>query len=71
MSVVDAFHSHLEQMENIRPETFQDQVSFSYAKMRNEWNVVKIDGGFDLETDPKRFYSLHCHLFPYFTFCPR
>lgn len=70
LTVVDAFHSHLEPMEFIRPETFQDQASFSYAKMKNEWNVVKIDG-FDLKTDPKRFYSLHCHLFPYFSYCPR
>ncbi|CAD7082055.1 unnamed protein product [Hermetia illucens] len=70
LTVVDNFHSHLEPMEFIRPETFHDQVSFSYARMKNEWNVVKIDG-FDMKTDPKRFYSLHCHLFPYFSFCPR
>ncbi|XP_055373299.1 fringe glycosyltransferase [Condylostylus longicornis] len=70
LTVVDNFHSHLEPMEFIRPETFHDQVSFSYARMKNEWNVVKIDG-FDQKTDPKRFYSLHCHLFPYFSFCPR
>ncbi|KAL1396384.1 hypothetical protein pipiens_010542, partial [Culex pipiens pipiens] len=61
LTVVDAFHSHLEPMEFIRPETFHDQVSFSYARMRNEWNVVKVDG-FDLKTDPKRIYSLHCYL---------
>lgn len=30
LTVVDAFHSHLEPMEFIRPETFQDQVTFSY-----------------------------------------
>lgn len=70
LTVVDNFHSHLEPMEFIRPETLQDQVSFSYALMKKEWNVVKIDG-FDTKTDPKRFYSLHCHLFPYFSFCPR
>uniref|UniRef100_A0A1B0CB62 Myosin class i heavy chain n=2 Tax=Lutzomyia longipalpis TaxID=7200 RepID=A0A1B0CB62_LUTLO len=70
LTVVDQFHSHLEPMEFLRPEMFHDQVSFSYARMKNEWNVVKIDG-FDTKTDPKRFYSLHCHLFPYFSFCPR
>ncbi|XP_059613246.1 fringe glycosyltransferase isoform X2 [Phlebotomus argentipes] len=70
LTVVDQFHSHLEPMEFLRPEMFHDQVSFSYSRMKNEWNVVKIDG-FDLKTDPKRFYSLHCHLFPYFSFCPR
>ncbi|XP_055909684.1 fringe glycosyltransferase [Eupeodes corollae] len=68
LTVVDNFHSHLEPMEFIRQDTFHDQVSFSYARMKNEWNVVKVDG-FDLKTDPKRFYSLHCNLFPYFSFC--
>lgn len=70
LTVVDAFHSHLEPMEFIRPETFHDQVSFSYARMKNEWNVVKVDG-FDLKTDPKRIYSLHCHLYPFFSICPK
>lgn len=70
LTVVDAFHSHLEPMEFLRPETFPDQVSFSYSRIKDQWNVVKIDG-FDLKTDPKRFFSLHCHLFPYFSFCPR
>ncbi|EDV95819.1 GH15563 [Drosophila grimshawi] len=69
LTVVDNFHSHLEPMEFIRSDTFQDQVSFSYAHMKNQWNVIKVDG-FDLKTDPKRFYSLHCQLFPYFSFCP-
>lgn len=71
LTIVDQFHSHLEPMEFLRPETFQDQVSFSYAKMKNDdWNIVKIDG-FDLKTDPKRFFSIHCHLFPRESFCPR
>lgn len=69
LTVVDNFHSHLEPMEFIRQDTFQDQVSFSYAHMKNQWNVIKVDG-FDMKTDPKRFYSLHCQLFPYFSFCP-
>lgn len=69
LTVVDNFHSHLEPMEFIRQDTFHDQVSFSYAHMKNQWNVIKVDG-FDLKTDPKRFYSLHCQLFPYFSFCP-
>lgn len=56
LTVVDNFHSHLEPMEFIRQDTFQDQVSFSYAHMKNQWNVIKVDG-FDMKTDPKRFYS--------------
>lgn len=71
LTVVNAFHSHLEPMEFIKPDTFHEQVSFSYARMRNEWNVVKIEGGLDLETDPQRFYSLHCLLFPTFSYCNR
>uniref|UniRef100_A0A182IPU1 Fringe-like glycosyltransferase domain-containing protein n=1 Tax=Anopheles atroparvus TaxID=41427 RepID=A0A182IPU1_ANOAO len=70
LTVIDAFHSHLEPMEFIRPETFHDQVSFSYARMRDEWNVVKVDG-FDVKTDPKRIYSLHCYLYPFFSICPK
>lgn len=70
LTVVDNFHSHLEPMEFIRPDTFADQVSFSYALMKNQWNVIKIDG-FDFKTDPRRFYSLHCKLFPYFSYCPQ
>ncbi|XP_037818061.1 fringe glycosyltransferase isoform X1 [Lucilia sericata] len=69
LTVVDNFHSHLEPMEFIRPDSYQNQVSFSYALMKNQWNVVKVDG-FDTKTDPRRFYSLHCKLFPYFSYCP-
>lgn len=71
LTVIDQFHSHLEPLEFLRQETFQDQVSFSYFRFKSgKWNVVKIDG-FDPKTDPRRFYSIHCHLFPYFSFCPR
>lgn len=47
---------------------FSLQVSFSYRRNKNEWNVVKVDG-FDTQKDPTRIYSLHCHLFPYLRFC--
>lgn len=50
LTVVDNFHSHLEPMEFIRPDSYQNQVSFSYALMKNQWNVVKVDG-FDTKTD--------------------
>ncbi|KAF6203686.1 hypothetical protein GE061_002019 [Apolygus lucorum] len=71
LTVIDQFHSHLEPMKFIRPETFHDQITFSYSRYsKDEMNVVRIDG-FDTRIDPTRFLSLHCFLFPYFKFCPR
>ncbi|XP_018567115.1 fringe glycosyltransferase [Anoplophora glabripennis] len=70
LTVVDQFHSHLEPMKFIRRDMIEDQISFSYARSKDEWNVVKIEG-FDEEQDQNRFLSLHCFLFPYFSFCPR
>ncbi|KAL1491921.1 hypothetical protein ABEB36_012441 [Hypothenemus hampei] len=69
LTVVDEFHSHLEPMKFIRRDLVADQISFSYAKIKDEWNVVKIDG-FDEKYDQNRFLSLHCFLFPRFNFCP-
>lgn len=38
------------------------QVSFSYSRgLREEWNVVKIDG-FDVKDDPKRYYIIQINL---------
>lgn len=64
LTVIDTFHSHLEPMEFLRPETFRDQVTFSYANIQNDTNTIVIDG-FDRTIDPTRFYSLHCYLFPH------
>ncbi|XP_014469070.1 PREDICTED: fringe glycosyltransferase [Dinoponera quadriceps] len=70
LTVVDQFHSHLEPMKFLNKDTFHEQVSFSYSKgSRDEWNILKIDG-FDLKDDPKRFKSIHCHLFPHVPYCP-
>lgn len=70
LTLVPEFHSHLEQMKLLAPETFRDQISFSYAKIKDEWNVINVPG-FDTRYDPTRFLSLHCFLFPHFKFCPR
>jgi len=70
LTVVDSFHSHLERMDHIDVESFRDQISFSYAHIKDDWNVVRVDG-FDTNEDPYRFYSLHCYLFPYFDFCKK
>ncbi|XP_018336908.1 fringe glycosyltransferase [Agrilus planipennis] len=70
LTVVDQFHSHLEPMKFIRKELLHDQISFSYSRNKDEWNVVKVEG-LDVKHDPYRFLSLHCHLFPHYSFCPR
>ncbi|GFY60145.1 fringe glycosyltransferase [Trichonephila inaurata madagascariensis] len=69
LTVVDLFHSHFEPMKFLKQESFVDQISFSYSRFGHEMNVLKIDG-FDEKVDPTRFLSLHCHLFPNFSFCP-
>ncbi|XP_013785628.1 fringe glycosyltransferase-like [Limulus polyphemus] len=68
LTVIEHFHSHLEPMNLIKPETFEDQISFSYSRSGNETNVLTVEG-FDKECDPTRFLSLHCRLFPHFGFC--
>ncbi|CRK97336.1 CLUMA_CG010729, isoform A [Clunio marinus] len=68
LTVVNSFHSHLERMDHIDVDSFRDQISFSYANIKDDWNVVRIDG-FDAGEDPYRFFSLHCYLFPYFDYC--
>lgn len=70
LTVVENFHSHLEPMKFLKKEALSDQVTFSYSKFGKELNVLNIDG-FPLRVDPTRFLSLHCQLFPNFSFCPR
>ncbi|KAF7398374.1 hypothetical protein HZH66_006271 [Vespula vulgaris] len=70
LTVIEQFHSHLEPMKFLNKDTFHEQVSFSYSKgARDEWNILKIDG-FDTKEDPRRFKSIHCHLFPHLPNCP-
>jgi len=70
LTVVKEFHSHLEPMKFIRPETFASQITFSYSQYGNEQNIISIEG-LNHGLDPTRFLSLHCHLFPSFAYCPR
>ncbi|GBP76620.1 Fringe glycosyltransferase, partial [Eumeta japonica] len=51
LTVVNEFHSHLEQMKLLDRETYRDQISFSYAKVKNQWNVVDVPG-FSTHYDP-------------------
>ena len=66
LTVIEKFHSHLEPMGFLHTETFKEQITFSHGHIKNDSNVLHI-AGFDLTTDPTRFYSLHCHLFPHST----
>jgi len=71
LTVVKEFHSHLEPQRFLSAERdFDDQISFSYSKYGAEMNVIEVDG-FSKEEDPTRFMSLHCKLFPHFSWCPR
>ncbi|XP_037073880.1 fringe glycosyltransferase-like [Pollicipes pollicipes] len=70
LTVVDRFHSHLEQMKFIRSEELSEQISFSYASDGEEENVINLET-FNKQKDPTRFYSLHCLLYPSTSFCPR
>lgn len=70
LTIVPEFHSHYEPMKLLDSDSFRDQISFGYAKVKGEWNVVNVPG-FDTTYDPTRFLSLHCFLFPYFKYCPR
>lgn len=53
LTQVPEFHSHLEQMKLLPPESFKDQISFSYSKIKDEWNVLNVPG-FDTRYDPSR-----------------
>jgi len=70
LTVVEEFHSHLEPMKFLKQSQLADQISFSYSHYGPEMNVLNLDG-FNNQIDPYRFLSLHCLLFPNFSFCPR
>jgi len=70
LTVIDKFHSHLEPMKFLKHSQLSDQISFSYSRYGQEMNVLNLDG-FNNQIDPYRFLSLHCLLFPNFSFCPR
>jgi len=67
MTKVEEFHSHLEPLRLV--SNLANQISFSYSSYGNEKNVIEIKG-FSESEDPTRFQSIHCHLYPYFSWCP-
>ncbi|CAG0883739.1 unnamed protein product [Darwinula stevensoni] len=70
LTVIEGFHSHLEPMQFLNPDSFHEQITFGYNVNGTARNVLRIDGFSTLE-DPTRFLSLHCFLFPEFAPCPR
>ncbi|CAB3363182.1 Hypothetical predicted protein [Cloeon dipterum] len=70
LTYTSEFHSHLEPMKFLRQESFPEQITFSYSGQGRDLNVLKAEG-LDERIDPTRFMSLHCYLFPHYSFCPR
>uniref|UniRef100_A0A9L0JUD3 RFNG O-fucosylpeptide 3-beta-N-acetylglucosaminyltransferase n=2 Tax=Equus TaxID=9789 RepID=A0A9L0JUD3_EQUAS len=48
------FHSHLENLQRLPPDTVLQQVTLSYGGPENPQNVVNVAGGFSLQQDPTR-----------------
>ncbi|XP_070213434.1 beta-1,3-N-acetylglucosaminyltransferase radical fringe [Bos mutus] len=48
------FHSHLENLQKLSPDTLLQQVTLSYGGPENPQNVVNVAGGFSLQQDPTR-----------------
>jgi len=67
MKRIEEFHSHLEPLRLVN--NLAGQISFSYSSYGNEKNVIEIEG-FSESEDPTRFQSIHCNLYPYFSWCP-
>ena len=74
MTRLDQFHSHLEPLRLVT--NLPDQISFSYSAPAEGGppeanNLIEIAEGerWDLNVDPTRFLSIHCHLFPATDWC--
>ncbi|XP_049632676.1 beta-1,3-N-acetylglucosaminyltransferase radical fringe [Suncus etruscus] len=65
------FHSHLENLRLLHPDSVLHQVTLSYGGPENPQNVVSVSGPFSLQQDPTRFQSVHCRLYPDTDWCPK
>jgi len=73
LTTISEFHSHMEPHRWITDDTLAQGISFSYSSKQDQpdqSNVLTIEHGFSTEEDPTRFRSLHCQLFPNFSWCP-
>ncbi|XP_029445915.1 beta-1,3-N-acetylglucosaminyltransferase manic fringe [Rhinatrema bivittatum] len=64
------FHSHLENLHLIPKSQLQHQVTLSYGVFEKKQNVVHLPGPFSTQSDPTRFRSIHCLLYPDTPWCP-
>ncbi len=73
LTVIPEFHSHLEPQRDLGGiADLERQISFSYSRWDSEkefLNVLDLEGPWDLDQDPTRFYSLHCLLYPNVEWC--
>ncbi|XP_018012014.1 fringe glycosyltransferase [Hyalella azteca] len=72
LTVVDLFHSHLENMQLLDPSTLSKQISLSYSAGENDVpdSLLSVPG-LPTSIDPTRMLSLHCLLYPHdASFCP-
>ncbi|XP_044297117.1 beta-1,3-N-acetylglucosaminyltransferase manic fringe [Varanus komodoensis] len=65
------FHSHLENLQQIRNVQLTTQVTLSYGIFEKKFNAIKLAGPFSQQDDPSRFRSLHCLLYPDTSWCPQ
>lgn len=68
LTVINAFHSHLEALSKIKQSDIKDQITISFYSNSERTNVVEVNGFSQVE-DPTRFYSVHCFLNPYLSKC--
>jgi len=71
LEVIPQFHSHFETMKFITMKNPEPEITFSYMRTGDNVNILDIQGFFTDDEDPTRFLSLHCLLFPNFSFCPK
>ncbi|KAM3847728.1 beta-1,3-N-acetylglucosaminyltransferase radical fringe isoform 2-T5 [Vipera latastei] len=64
------FHSHLENLQQLRGGAVLRQVTLSYGGPENKRNVVSVGEVFSIQQDPTRFKSVHCLLYPETLWCP-
>ncbi|OZC10504.1 Fringe-like protein [Onchocerca flexuosa] len=64
LTVLDKFHSHLENLDEINKNDIHKQISFSAGgQPKIMKNVVRVPEEYIVEGDPQRFRSLHCFLY--------
>jgi hypothetical protein len=69
LTVIAGFHSHLEGLWRIGHVNLDSHITFGYSQSGEQWNVVHVPG-FDITSDPTRFRSIHCLLYPNTPGCP-